>query len=235
MRPVSRQRESSGSASMRRWDRSRRGEPRLDGGLSVLVYAATKNLGKLRELRALFAGTDWEIDVLPGYREPVEGEHSYLDNAALKARALRAQLVALGRADAAVLGDDSGIEVTALGGRPGVLSARYGGENADWAARRRFLVAELDATGDANRSARFVCALHFIDLAGGEHQIERDVAGSIVLRERGLAGFSYDPVFEYAPLGKTFAELGEAEKNALSHRGRACRDLYVAVTAPRSS
>ncbi len=94
----------------------------------MLVYAATTNSGKLRELAALFAGTGWEIELYAGYREPVEGESSYAENAALKARALRAQLVRAGRADAAALGDDSGIEVTALDGRPGVLSARYGGK-----------------------------------------------------------------------------------------------------------
>jgi XTP/dITP diphosphohydrolase len=197
----------------------------------MLVYAATKNSGKLHELRALFAGTGWALDVFPGYREPVEGESSYAENAALKARALRGQLVLAGRADAGALGDDSGIEVTALGGRPGVLSARYGGEGADWASRRGLLVAELDATGDPDRSARFVCALHFIAPDGSEHAIRRDVAGTIVARERGLAGFSYDPVFEYPPLGKTFAELTEQEKNAHSHRGRACRELYAALAA----
>jgi XTP/dITP diphosphohydrolase len=194
----------------------------------MLVYAATKNPGKLRELQALFQGTGWSVELFPGYREPVEGEASYAENAALKARALRAQLVREERAGAAVLGDDSGIEVTALGGRPGVLSARYGA-GADWAGRRKLLVAELDATGSADRSARFVCALHFIAPDGSEHRIERDVPGTIVERERGIAGFSYDPVFEYAPLGKTFAELSEEEKNAHSHRGRACRDLYYAL------
>jgi XTP/dITP diphosphohydrolase len=197
----------------------------------MLVYAATTNAGKLRELTALFAGTGWEIELYAGYREPVEGESSYAENAALKARALRAQLVRAGRADAAALGDDSGIEVTALDGRPGVLSARYGGEGADWPARRRLLVAELDATGSADRSARFVCALHFIAADGSEYAIRRDVEGKIVTQERGLAGFSYDPVFEYPPLGKTFAELSEEEKNAHSHRGRACRELYAAVAA----
>ena len=205
----------------------------------MLVYAATKNPGKLRELQALFAGTAWAIEAFPGYAEPVEGESSYAENAALKARALRAQLVLEGRAGAAALGDDSGIEVTALGGRPGVLSARYGA-GADWAGRRRLLIAELDATGSADRSARFVCALHFIAPDGSEHRIERDVAGTIVERERGIAGFSYDPVFEFGPLGKTFAELSEEEKDAHSHRGRACRDLYArlegaAEGAPRAA
>jgi XTP/dITP diphosphohydrolase len=195
----------------------------------MLVYAATKNPGKARELAALFAGTGWTIGLYPDYREPAEGETSYAENAALKARALRAQLVQAGRTDAAVLGDDSGIEVNALGVRPGVLSARYGGEGANWAARRALLIAELDATGSADRSARFVCALHLIAPDGSEHRVLRDVAGTIVARERGAAGFSYDPVFEFPPLRMTFAELSEQEKNALSHRGRACRDLYASL------
>ncbi len=233
MRPVRKQRETSSPRNLRARQRALRASLR-DGVLSVLVYAATKNPGKLRELRALFAGTDWEIDIFPAYREPLEGETSYLDNAELKARTLRAQLVAAGRPDAAALGDDSGIEVTALGRRPGVLSARYGGESANWAARRALLIAELDASGSADRSARFVCALHLVGPDGREDRVERDVEGTIVARERGLAGFSYDPIFEYAPLGKTFAELSEAEKNAHSHRGRACRDLYAAVSARRT-
>jgi XTP/dITP diphosphohydrolase len=197
----------------------------------MLVYVATKNSGKLHEFGALFAGTGWQIERFPGYREPVEGEASYADNAALKARALRAQLVREGRTGAAALGDDSGIEVRALGGRPGVLSARYGGDGADWAARRRLLIAELNATRSSDRSARFVCALHFIAPSGREFAIVRDVAGEIAASERGLAGFSYDPIFEYPPLAKTFAEISAEEKNALSHRGRACAELYAALTA----
>jgi XTP/dITP diphosphohydrolase len=189
----------------------------------MYVYAATNNRGKLRELQTLFAGAGWTLATHPAYAEPVEGETSYLENAALKARALAVQLRAAGMA-AATLGDDSGLEVAALGGRPGVLSARYGGADADWSERRRLLLAEVARAGE-DRRARFVCALHLITQDGTEHTVRAEVEGTLVLCERGTLGFSYDPLFEYPPLGRTFAELSEEEKNGVSHRGRAVRAL----------
>ena len=192
------------------------------------VYVATKNPGKLRELSALLAGSIWEPMTYEAYRDVVEGDESYAANAVLKAEALRAQLLADGVA-AAVLGDDSGIEVTALGGRPGVRSARYAGSGATWADRRALLRDELAATGSADRSARFVCALHFIDAAGRSTSVEADVAGTISPEDRGDAGFSYDAAFWYPPLQKTFAELTEEEKNRVSHRARAVAALIATV------
>jgi XTP/dITP diphosphohydrolase len=196
----------------------------------VRVFVATKNLGKLRELRAIFAGSGWELEPYPEYVEPEEGAASYADNAALKARALRSQLQAVGVV-AAVLGDDSGIEAASLGGRPGVLSARYGGEGASWSDRRQALIRELNQTGAADRSARFVCVLRFIDRTGREFSARGEVEGTLAMAERGSAGFSFDPIFEYPPAGKTFAELSEEEKNAVSHRARAARALLDAVRA----
>ena len=113
------------------------------------MYVATKNAGKLRELRAILVRYGWEAAAFPGYADVAEGESSYADNAALKAHALRAALDGAGITAPAV-GDDSGLEVAALGGRPGVLSARYGGEGASWAERRRLLLAETDATAVAS-------------------------------------------------------------------------------------
>jgi XTP/dITP diphosphohydrolase len=194
----------------------------------VRVYIATKNPGKLRELAALLAGSKWEPVTYEGYRDVVEGDESYAANAALKAEALRAQLFADGIA-AAVLGDDSGIEVTALGGRPGIHSARYAGPGATWADRRALLRDELAATGSADRSARFVCSLHFIDATGHGTSVEADVAGTISPEDRGDAGFSYDAAFWYPPLRKTFAELTEEEKNHISHRARAVAALIATV------
>jgi XTP/dITP diphosphohydrolase len=191
------------------------------------VYVATKNQGKLRELQTLFAPAGWTLLPFADYRDPAEGEASYAENAALKARALAAQLRHAGIA-AAVLGDDSGLEVRALGGRPGVLSARYGGERASWAQRRQILLAEVAATASGDRGARFVCALHLVENNGNEFAVEADVAGVLALTERGTQGFSYDPIFAYPPAGRTFAELSEAEKNAVSHRGRAVAALLAA-------
>ncbi len=189
----------------------------------MTVYVATKNAGKLRELREIFGGSGWDLRPYPGYRDVVEGDVSYAANAALKARALWDQLRAEGLA-AAVLGDDSGLEVFALGGRPGVRSARYGGADATWAQRRSALLAEVLAAG-AGRGARFVCALHFIAADGSETDAIAVYDGLLSLAERGTAGFSYDPIFESPEDGRTFAELEESEKNLISHRARAARAL----------
>jgi len=190
----------------------------------MLIYVATKNGGKLRELRQLFAPFGWRLETYIGYADVAEGDTSYAENAALKAAALHAQLRSAGES-ANVLGDDSGLEVSALGGRPGVLSARYGGAQASWHERRAHLLAELAATGSADRSARFVCALHFIGGDGRVRAVLREVAGTIASTEAGERGFSYDPIFWYPPAGKTFAELTDSQKNRISHRGLAARAL----------
>ncbi len=192
------------------------------------VYVATKNSGKLRELEALFADTPLALASYARYEDPAEGDVSYADNAALKARALHAQLARAGE-PANVLADDSGLEVRALGGRPGVLTAYYGGAELPWDQRRAKLLRELDDAGAADRHARFVCALHFIDLAGREFAALATVEGEIAPAQRGALGFSFDPVFFYPPAGLTFAEMPSADKNRVSHRAVAAAALAVAV------
>jgi XTP/dITP diphosphohydrolase len=196
----------------------------------MTVYVATKNAGKLHELEELFAGSGFALATFAAYEDPVEGETSYADNAALKARALRAQLRAAGVAGG-VLADDSGLEVAALGGRPGVLTAYYGGPAVSWSERRRLLLDELAANGGTDRRARFVCALHFIGSDGGAVAVTAHVDGEIAPAERGELGFSFDPVFFYPPARRTFAELTAAEKNRVSHRARAAAALLEAVAA----
>ena len=198
----------------------------------MTVYVATKNAGKLRELEALFAGSSFAPATFDGYADLVEGETSYADNAALKARALHAQLRRAG-VGGNVLADDSGLEVVALGGRPGVLTAYYGGTGLTWSERRRALFDELARCGDgADRRARFVCALHFIDVGGRDLTSTGTVAGEIAPEERGELGFSFDPVFFYPPAGRTFAELRAAEKNRVSHRARAVAALLDKLGGP---
>ncbi|HWT05883.1 MAG TPA: non-canonical purine NTP pyrophosphatase [Xanthomonadales bacterium] len=195
----------------------------------MTVYVATKNAGKLRELEALFAGAPFELATFEAYEDPVEGDTSYADNAALKARALYGQLRQAG-VEASVLADDSGLEVFALGGRPGVLTAYYGGPGLSWSGRRRALLDELDACGTgADRRARFVCALHFVDASGGELATTGTVDGEIACEERGELGFSFDPVFFHPPSGRTFAELTPGEKNRVSHRAAATAALLDAL------
>ena len=192
------------------------------------VYAATRNAGKLRELEAVFAGAPFTLATFAEYEDPVEGDTSYADNAALKARALHAQLQRTGHS-ASVVADDSGIEVYALDRRPGVLTAYYGGVELPWSERRRKLLAELGENGSADRRARFVCALHFIDAGGRELATMGTVEGEIAPEERGELGFSFDPVFLYPPAGRTFAEMSGDEKNRVSHRAIAAAALVAAI------
>ncbi len=196
---------------------------------STTVYLASKNAGKRAELEAIFGDYGWVAVGFPGYRDVVEGDASYAENAALKARGLRADLAADGIV-AAVVGDDSGLEVAALGGRPGIRSARYGGD-ASWARRRAMLLDELAAAAPTSRDARFVCALHYIAANGRECAVEAHLDGTLVERERGEGGFSYDAIFREHDETRTFAELSEAEKNARSHRARAIARLVEAVGA----
>ena len=193
------------------------------------TYLATKNDGKLGEIRTMLDGSPLALQTYAAYRDPEEGETSYIDNALLKARALREQLHDAGITDAAVLADDSGIEIDAFGGRPGVLSARYAGEATPWPQRRAFLLRELEGIPEERRGARFVCVMAFIDPDGREVVVRGDVDGRIPAAEAGEYGFGYDPVFYYPPIGSTFAQIPETEKNNLSHRGRAARALLEAL------
>jgi XTP/dITP diphosphohydrolase len=194
------------------------------------IYVATANLGKLHEMRALFAPHGIDVLVYPGYTSPPEGEHSYVQNAALKAHALHERLRAEGRLEG-VLADDSGLEVYALDRRPGVVTAYYGGPNATWSERRAKLLAEVAASGSGDRRARFVCSMHYIDGQGREFASLGTVDGEIAAAERGQLGFSFDPVFLYVPAGRTFAELSDADKNRVSHRAIAAAAIVAAIEA----
>ena len=188
------------------------------------VYLATKNAGKRSEFQALLTGTGMELLDFPGYRDVIEGETDYAENAALKARALREQLLDAG-IEAAVLADDSGLEISALDGRPGVITAYYGGAELTWEQRRQYVLSEMTGTGNPDRSAQFVCYLHFIDEDGRETAVDAAVDGTMATRDRGAFGFSFDPIFVYPGTQKTFSEMTESEKNAVSHRRRAVSEL----------
>jgi XTP/dITP diphosphohydrolase len=181
------------------------------------LVLATSNPGKLREFREILGELSLTFQALAAFPEvqlPEEGD-DYQENAAAKALAIAE---ATGRP---ALADDSGIEVTALGGRPGPRSARYGGGDLDDAGRLQKLLGELAASGAADRSARFVCvaALAF---PGGEVITARgECPGRILDAPRGGGGFGYDPIFEVEAGGRSMAELPPAEKNRISHRARA--------------
>jgi XTP/dITP diphosphohydrolase len=193
------------------------------------LIVASSNPGKLREFRELLAGLPFAVfaqsdcGVLPA----AETGGSFLENALLKAR--HAAKVAR----AAAIADDSGLEVDALGGAPGIYSARYAGEGAGDAANNAKLKAALAATAPEARTARYRCVLVFVD---GERDPDPLAAegvweGRIVDAPRGSGGFGYDPYFWLPELDKTAAELDPADKNRRSHRGAAARQLRAQLAA----
>ena len=179
------------------------------------LVLATRNDHKLREFREALPGI--EIVPLPDDVElPPETGETFADNAVEKARTAHA---ATGLPSIA---DDSGIEAAALGGRPGVRSARYAGENATDEENLQKLLDEVGAAGD-DRSVAYVCALVHVTADGGEWLFEQRCSGQLATEPRGDGGFGYDPAFvpdDYDD-GRTMAELTPDEKHAISHRGRA--------------
>jgi len=193
----------------------------------VKVYLATRNPGKLRELKAIFAGSLQPASYRK-YAAVAEDAESYAGNALLKARSLAASLEAAG-ISACALADDSGLEVDALGGRPGVHSARYGGARIGWPERRAALLEELRGVPPYRRGARFVCALAFVAPGREPVVVRGEVGGYILEAESGSGGFGYDALFFHPPSGRSFASLSEKEKNAVSHRRRAADALLAAL------
>lgn len=184
------------------------------------LYCATTNAGKLREFRQA-AGDRWQVETLAGLREipaPEESGATFEENAILKARYYGA------RTDGWLFTDDSGIEVAALGGAPGVHSAYFAGPTATDAENNAKLVADL--AGAADRRARYVCVIALA--RGGElvRTFRGEVEGEIVEPPRGSGGFGYDPHFFYAPFGETFGETAPERKLAVSHRGRALAAMF---------
>jgi XTP/dITP diphosphohydrolase len=154
---------------------------------------------------------------------PEETGTTYEANALIKARAAAAHTREF------ALGDDSGIEVTALGGKPGVRSARFGGPGLDDRGRVAHLLQLIDAVPDTERAARFVCVIALVAPDGTETLVEGSCEGQITRAPRGTEGFGYDPVFYYPPLGVTFGELPDIQKSTVSHRGRAAAAAKAAL------
>jgi XTP/dITP diphosphohydrolase len=180
----------------------------------VRLLLATRNDHKLREFGRLLPAV--ELEPLPAdLPSPVEDGESYAANALIKARAAAA---ATGRP---AIADDSGIEAEALGGAPGVRSARFAGEHATDAEN----LAKLRAAAPAGSRLRYVCAIAHVDPNGPERVFERTTEGTVAAEPRGERGFGYDPLFVPEGEGRTMAELADEEKDAISHRGRAARAL----------
>ena len=200
------------------------------------VFLASGNAKKIGEMQRILAEHVADIEVLgigdmDGYVEPVEDQPTFEGNALLKARA---GVAATGLPSIA---DDSGLCVDALNGMPGVLSARWSGPPKSDDRNNELLLAQLDDVPDERRGAHFTCAIAWVLPDGRERVVEGRMPGRIIREPRGSGGFGYDVVFvadEHADEGVTSAELEPAEKDRISHRGRALRELAPTVAADLS-
>jgi XTP/dITP diphosphohydrolase len=189
------------------------------------VLVASNNEGKISEILDILNMDGWQYRSLRSLgiiEMPEETGETYEENARIKARAVSSP-----KRSMAILADDSGLEVDALSGAPGVRSARYGGVGTTDQRNVEKLLAELEAVPESERTARFICCIVYMDDKGHEITSRGVCEGRIALAPRGLGGFGYDPVFLPDEIGggRTMAELSPEEKNRISHRGRALRSL----------
>ncbi|RHW40669.1 XTP/dITP diphosphatase [Neobacillus notoginsengisoli] len=186
------------------------------------VLIATKNPGKAKEFEAIFAKRGVKVLTLldfPDAPDVEENGTTFAENAILKAETISRQI------GKAVIGDDSGLAVDALEGRPGIYSARYAGEPKDDEANIDKVLAELHGVPEEKRTAKFHCALALAVPGKETVTVHGTCQGMIIDERRGLNGFGYDPVFYVTELGRTMAELEKDEKNAISHRANALKNL----------
>jgi XTP/dITP diphosphohydrolase len=188
------------------------------------VVLATRNAGKLDELRRILGAASIDVELLgvdafPDIADVPETGATFADNALLKARAVAGAL------HLPAVADDSGLAVDAMNGMPGVLSARWAGRHGDDAANLRLLLGQLADVPDERRGARFVCAAVAVVPGVGERVVEAAMTGVVIREPRGSGGFGYDPIFVPDGDTRTTAEMSAAEKDAISHRGKAFRAL----------
>lgn len=188
------------------------------------VVLATKNVGKVRELSRILEPFD--IELVPASYDPgPETGLSFAENALAKAR----EAVAITGLPA--LADDSGLSVLAMNGMPGIFSARWSGRHGDDQANLELLLAQLADVPDGVRGASFVCAAAFALPSGAWDGVEAELTGCVIREPRGTGGFGYDPVFVPSGYEVTSAELTADEKDAISHRGKAFRQLAPMLSA----
>jgi XTP/dITP diphosphohydrolase len=199
---------------------------------SNLVVIATRNQGKMKEFAKLFGQNGIRVRSLDDYSDLppiVEDGATFAENAKIKAKTISAHL------HVPVFADDSGLCVEALGGEPGVYSARYAGEHATDEQNNEKLLRELEKVTDPTAfllsPATFVCALALVDTAAHETiETEAACSGFILNEPRGSGGFGYDPLFYIPAIGKTMAELQADEKNEISHRAMALRQFFALIS-----
>lgn len=190
------------------------------------IILATHNAGKVREFAQIIKRHEIEVLSLSdiGYEDEIEENGAtFEENALIKARQIAKQF------KTAVVADDSGLEVDALNKEPGVYSARYAGPNRSDEENMDKVLEGLKNVPANERTAQFVCALAFIDETGKETVVRGTCEGQILHEKRGDEGFGYDPIFYLPQLAKTMAQLAKAEKNALSHRANAFKQLELII------
>jgi XTP/dITP diphosphohydrolase len=196
------------------------------------LVLATRNVGKVVELRRILDGLDVDLvgtDAFPDLHDVAETGTTFAENALIKAREV-ADFTGL-----ASVADDSGLCVDALNGMPGVLSARWAGRHGDDAANLDLVLAQLAEVPDERRGARFTCAAAIAIPGGREVVVEESIFGSLIRAPRGSGGFGYDPIFVPEGETRTTAEMTAAEKDSISHRGKAFRALARELPAVLAS
>jgi XTP/dITP diphosphohydrolase len=182
------------------------------------LVVASRNEHKIKEIQAILADQPWQVLTahdFPGFPEVVEDGSTLEANAIKKAKEIAAFTGCL------ALADDTGLEVDALGGKPGVHSARFAGPKATYEENNRKLLRLLEGVPPEERTARFRCVIAIAEPDGNVHVVEGKCEGLIGFAAKGEGGFGYDPLFIVDGMEKTFAELSPEEKNRVSHRGRA--------------
>ena len=190
------------------------------------IIFATGNKDKMKEIRAILADLGMEILSMKeaGLTADItEDGVTFEENAEIKARAIA------GLCRDIVLADDSGLEIDALGGEPGIYAARYLGEDTSYRVKNKNLIDRLEGIPDEKRTARFVCAIAAVFPDGSSEVVRGVIEGRIGYEERGNNGFGYDPIFIAPEYGCTTAELSEEQKNRISHRGKALEMMKIII------
>ena len=197
------------------------------------IIFATGNKNKMREIREIMADTGYDIITAKDAgidADPEENGADFEENALIKARAV----FELSDGKDIVMADDSGICIDALGGEPGIHSARFMGHDTSYDIKNREILKRLEGVKDEDRSARFVCAVAAVMPGGREVAVREAMEGRIAHGIAGSGGFGYDPIFYLPEFGRTSAEIAEESKNLISHRGKALRHMRAVIEEERS-
>lgn len=196
------------------------------------LILASNNKKKIKEMKEILKEIDIEVRSLEDERiniDVVEDGKTFEENAKKKAKEIYEYLLERKDSNFIVLADDSGLEVNYLNGEPGIYSARYAGEHGNDSKNNEKLLNKLKGVLKRNRGAKFICQLAMFTDKGEYFKVTGEVEGYIIEELHGDGGFGYDPLFFYEPLDKTFAELTSEEKNEISHRGKALKELKKVI------